>query len=359
MRALGSAPAAGLSAEPWRRRIRSKRGQGRLAHDGAPLHAAVLLGRRERVRARELGECDPAVEARCFGASDRERVEPDPRADPTRVRTAVAERQGDHAVRHSGEEPDGELERAAGIVEADPILVCEAERFGRLRADERGVVPGQLGEGIGKLLQPPVVREAAVVKRGGGEEDDLQATAVRQALRPFAERAAAEVRRASSARGCPVRVGTTSGSSLPERNPSCRTRFHFLSNSASPEDRFPGLPHDVVAGTILAPDHQPQHFDGGSSAEQGEDQRLDDAERASNRARVSPRFEVMRAGNVPRRLGRMFRRPCARARSTEGPSPWPRRSRDRRGHRIQDCRPGRRASLSRPPSSRRRVRRAS
>ena len=72
------------------------------------------------------------------------------------------------------------------------------------------------------------------------------------------------------------------------------------------QDRFPGLPHDVVAGTILAPDHQPQHFDGGSSTEQREDQRLDDAERASNRARVSPRFEVVRAGNVPRRLDGCF-----------------------------------------------------
>ena len=72
------------------------------------------------------------------------------------------------------------------------------------------------------------------------------------------------------------------------------------------QDRFPGLPHDVVAGTILAPDHQPQHFDGGSSAEQGEDQRLDDAERASNRARVSPRFEVVRAGNMPLALDGCF-----------------------------------------------------
>ena len=72
------------------------------------------------------------------------------------------------------------------------------------------------------------------------------------------------------------------------------------------QDRFPGLPHDVVAGTILASDHQPQHFDGGSSAEQREDQRLDDAERASNRARVSPRFEVVRAGDMPLRLGGCF-----------------------------------------------------
>src|SRR5687768_435727 len=64
-------------------RFRSKFGQCRLADDGAPLHAAVVLGRRERVLARELGESDAAVEARCLGASDPERVEPDPRADPT------------------------------------------------------------------------------------------------------------------------------------------------------------------------------------------------------------------------------------------------------------------------------------
>ena len=72
------------------------------------------------------------------------------------------------------------------------------------------------------------------------------------------------------------------------------------------QDRFPGVAHDVVAGTILVPDHQPQHFNRGSSAEQRKDQRLDDAERASNRARVSPRFEVVRAGNMPLRLGGCF-----------------------------------------------------
>ena len=72
------------------------------------------------------------------------------------------------------------------------------------------------------------------------------------------------------------------------------------------QDRFPGLLHDVVAGTILVTDHQPQHFDGCSSAEQGKNQRLDDTERPSNRARVSPRLEVMRAGNVPCRLGGCF-----------------------------------------------------
>lgn len=34
----------------------------------------------------------------------------------------------------------------------------------RLRPDERGVVPRELGERIGKFLQPPIVREATVVE---------------------------------------------------------------------------------------------------------------------------------------------------------------------------------------------------
>ena len=72
------------------------------------------------------------------------------------------------------------------------------------------------------------------------------------------------------------------------------------------QDRLPGFLHDVVAGTILAPGNQPEHLDWASSAEQREDQRLDDAERASDCARVSPRFEVMRAGNVPGRLDGRF-----------------------------------------------------
>ena len=72
------------------------------------------------------------------------------------------------------------------------------------------------------------------------------------------------------------------------------------------EDRCPGLPHDVVAGTILVSRHQPEHFDRRPATEQGQDQRLDDAERAADRTRVSPRFEVMRAGKVPGRLDRCF-----------------------------------------------------
>ena len=72
------------------------------------------------------------------------------------------------------------------------------------------------------------------------------------------------------------------------------------------ENRFPGVADDVVAGTILVHDHHPQHFDRGPSAEQWKDERLDDAERASNRARIPPRFEVMRVRDMPFRLGGGF-----------------------------------------------------
>ena len=157
--------------------FRLKLGQRRLADERAPFHAAVVLRRRERVGARELGEFGAAVEAWCFGASEFERVEPNARTDATRLRAAITERQGDHAVRHAGENPDGKLERAARVVDTDRILVLETERFRCLRAHERGVVPGQLGERIRKLLQPPVVCEAAVVKREGRDEHDLQVTA--------------------------------------------------------------------------------------------------------------------------------------------------------------------------------------
>ena len=170
----------------------------------------------------------PPRQSRGRGASNLERVEPDARADPAGVRTAIAERQGDHAVRHAGEDRDGKLERAPRVIETDQVLARKTERLGGLQAYQRGVVPRELGEGVGKLLQPPVVGEAPVVKRWRGEEDDLEAAFAGSARLSPAD---ASARLAS---GCAVSCGTTSGSSLPASNPSCRTRFHLLSNSPSP-----------------------------------------------------------------------------------------------------------------------------
>ena len=109
-------------------------------------------------------------------APDLERVEPHVRSNPSRAPTAVAKREGQHAVCHAGQDKDRKLERAARVIETDQLLVRKTERLGGLRAHERGVVPRELGQGIRKLLQPPVVREPAVVKRRRRDEHDLQTT---------------------------------------------------------------------------------------------------------------------------------------------------------------------------------------
>src|SRR5947207_2839025 len=108
-------------------RLRSKLAQGRLADDGPSFHAAVVLGRCERVLTPERRELDAAVEARCLGSSDREHVEPEPVPDPSRVQTTVAEREGHDAVRHAGEDPDWKLERASRVIDPDHILARKTE----------------------------------------------------------------------------------------------------------------------------------------------------------------------------------------------------------------------------------------
>src|SRR5262245_61016864 len=91
--------------------------QLRLAAEGPALHAAVVLRRRERMLASELGEFDPAVESGCVRRSDLERVEPHARSNPSRALTAVAKGEGQHAVCHAGQDPDRKLQRAPRVIE--------------------------------------------------------------------------------------------------------------------------------------------------------------------------------------------------------------------------------------------------
>src|SRR5262245_30862642 len=120
-------------------RLRSKFGQRRLADERTAFDAAVVLRRGKRVLAAASAERDAAVEASCAGRADLERVEPDSGSNPSRVRTAVANGQGHHTVRHAGEDPYGKLERAARIIEPDQILAGEAERLRRFRTHERWI----------------------------------------------------------------------------------------------------------------------------------------------------------------------------------------------------------------------------
>src|SRR6185295_4362647 len=94
-----------------------------LADEGPALHAAVVLRHRERVRASDFAEFYAAVESRRRGCTDFERIEPDSGTNPPHPLTAIAKREGHHAIRHSGEDPDRKLERAARVVETHQLLV--------------------------------------------------------------------------------------------------------------------------------------------------------------------------------------------------------------------------------------------
>src|SRR5690606_20873970 len=69
---------------------------------------------------------------------------------------------------------DGGLDLAPADGELDEVAVLEAELGGGGEADEGGVVPSQLGDGIGGFLKPAVVRETTVVDGTARGEDHLQ-----------------------------------------------------------------------------------------------------------------------------------------------------------------------------------------
>src|SRR5688572_1885878 len=88
----------------------AKLGQRGLADEGPPFHAAVGLRGGERVLASDLAQRRAAVEAGRLRGSNLVRVEADPRTDPARALTAVAEGDGDDAVSHARDDPDRQLD---------------------------------------------------------------------------------------------------------------------------------------------------------------------------------------------------------------------------------------------------------
>ena len=78
-----------------------------------------------------LVSLDAPAEVRRLGASDDVGVEPDTRADPPRVRPPVAERYGNHPVRHPRDDPDRKLHGAARVLDTDDVLVRQTERVRR------------------------------------------------------------------------------------------------------------------------------------------------------------------------------------------------------------------------------------
>ena len=63
----------------------------------------------------------------------------------------------------------------APIAQLDDVFVLDAEPLCQGRAQERGIVPRELRERLGQLLEPAVIGPPAVPDRRVGPEDDLEA----------------------------------------------------------------------------------------------------------------------------------------------------------------------------------------
>ena len=79
----------------------------------------------------------------------------------------------------AGQDHDRGLELALVQRQANEVAARHARAPRAVAADSSGgIVPGELADRVGQLLQPGVVGEAAVVDRGRGPEDDLGLCAV-------------------------------------------------------------------------------------------------------------------------------------------------------------------------------------
>ena len=214
-------------------------------------------------------------------------------------------------------------------VDAGAFAACSCRR-GR-GADEHGVVPGQLRDRLGQLLQPAVVGEAAVEDRRIGAERrsrDRRRLPLRM-WRHCGLRHRQRIGRRRDAFGANAVSGIT---------PSCSQRRHAVEVVAS--SHLPVLADDVVGRPLRAIAHRRQHFVRRLAAVERRDERLDDrrpcrrsrARRSTTRGSAPPESA---SGTAPTSRRR-------RDRGARGAAPCParRRTRDRPAPCRPDCRRG-------------------
>ena len=141
---------------------------------GAAVHAAVLLGLRQRIVApraaddggREVQSALPRAGDRC---RSRRRCRPGRRCCGRSRASRPAVPSAMPGTRNIG---SSRLRPPASTLTTSPSFSPLGR--GGFRADEQRVVPGDLGERIGQLLQPGVVGSTAVADLGAGREHELE-----------------------------------------------------------------------------------------------------------------------------------------------------------------------------------------
>ena len=164
-----------------------------------------------------------------------------------------------------------------------------------LRADQRGVVPSELGDRVGQLLEPAVVGVAAVVELRIRHEDDLEGASVLSEGTISFSWMAAVVKAASSFSG-------SGAGALLARKPSWRNFTHPAVRSFTPA--VAAKPRNVSC-TSSGPLRLRQAGDARQQIElrpaavEREDHRLDRDVAAVGREAVAPMLEVMRLRHLP------------------------------------------------------------
>ena len=97
-------------------------------------------------------------------------------ADATSSRTTVAQRHTDRALRCARHDEHRQVELLAiGCRQPHHFALLNLHRGSRDRTHYRGVIPRQLGNELGRLLQPTIVGETAVVHLRTTAEYNLEA----------------------------------------------------------------------------------------------------------------------------------------------------------------------------------------
>ena len=112
------------------------------------------------------------------GVAQQIRVESGAGADPARAAASIAQGHRHRRLGLAGNDPHRRQDDGIAISKLDLILVGEPEPLRELRTHQRGVVPGQFGQGLGQLLQPAVVRKAPIPDRRVGGKDKIEFRAV-------------------------------------------------------------------------------------------------------------------------------------------------------------------------------------
>ena len=162
----------------------------------APFHQVVVLRAGERGRLAGVDDFEAAAEPHRVRGANQVGVEACAGPEVAGAGPSVPAMNGDAIVRVAGHREDGTPNRSSAIPQLDDVaddltvlatlpgrLAAGPQPVGRRRADNHGVVPGQPGDGLGKLLQPAVVGESAVENRRVVSEGDLETVARLRGLR--------------------------------------------------------------------------------------------------------------------------------------------------------------------------------